>query len=147
MKNALHLFDWKGQQVLFPHPFPSLWQKPNTLSMLRHYYDWTRQTSLPKPGVDKEAIAQLPPIQLYNMKDDPTESKNVYQEHPEIVSELKDLLQKYIREGRSTPGKAQSNDAVNKWEQIKGIMHDDWRISGRKKQLKALVWKLILKKK
>ena len=81
--------------------------------------------SYPKPGVDKEAIAQLPPIQLYNMKDDPTESKNVYQEHPEIVSELKDLLQKYIREGRSTPGKAQSNDAVNKWEQIKGIMHDD----------------------
>ena len=81
--------------------------------------------SYPKPGVDKEAIAQLPPIQLYNMKDDPTESKNVYQEHPEIVSELKDLLQKYIREGRSTPGKAQSNDAVNQWEQIKGIMHDD----------------------
>ena len=81
--------------------------------------------SYPKPGVDKEAIAQLPPIQLYNMKDDPTESKNVYQEHPEIVSELKDLLQKYIREGRSTPGKAQSNDAVNKWEQIEGIMHDD----------------------
>ena len=66
-----------------------------------------------------------PPDTTYNMKDDPTESKNVYQEHPEIVSELKDLLQKYIREGRSTPGKAQSNDAVNKWEQIKGIMHDD----------------------
>ena len=68
-------------------------------------FDTTPPPSYPKPGVDKEAIAQLPPIQLYNMKDDPTESKNVYQEHPEIVSELKDLLQKYIREGRSTPEK------------------------------------------
>ena len=53
-QDALHLFDWKGQQVLFPHPFPSLWQKPNTLSMLRHYYDWTRQTSL---NYEKDKLA------------------------------------------------------------------------------------------
>lgn len=39
------------------------------------------------------------------MKEDPTKSRNVYLENPEIVKELKDLLQKYIREGRSTPGK------------------------------------------
>ena len=81
--------------------------------------------SFPKPGVDKDVIANLPPIQLFNMKDDPIESKNVYREHPEIVKELKQLLQKYIREGRSTPGSNQTNDAVNKWEQIKGIMQDD----------------------
>lgn len=81
--------------------------------------------SYPKPNVDKEVIATLPPIQLYNMKQDPEEKTNVYKEHPEVVKELKLLLQKYIQEGRSTPGKAQPNDATNKWEQIKGIMHDD----------------------
>ena len=34
-------------------------------------------------------------------------------------------LQKYIQDGRSTPGTVQKNDATNKWEQIKGIMQDD----------------------
>ena len=74
---------------------------------------------------DKEVIATLPPIQLYNMKQDPGEKNNVYQEHPEVVQELKQLLQKYIQDGRSTPGTVQKNDATNKWEQIKGIMQDD----------------------
>ena len=81
--------------------------------------------SYPKPNVDKEVIATLPPIQLYNMKQDPGEKNNVYQEHPEVVQELKQLLQKYIQDGRSTPGTVQKNDATNKWEQIKGIMQDD----------------------
>ena len=29
----------RANKFFFPHPFPSLWQEPNTLSMLRHYYD------------------------------------------------------------------------------------------------------------
>ena len=81
--------------------------------------------SYPKPGVDKEVIAKLPPLQVYDMQEDPSETTNVYLEHPEIVKELKALLKKYIKEGRSTPGKVQANDATRKWEQIKGIMQDD----------------------
>lgn len=81
--------------------------------------------SFPRPGTDKEVIATLPPIQLYNMKTDPTESKNVYSDHPEIVKELKELLQKYIREGRSTPGSMQANDATSQWTQIESIMQND----------------------
>lgn len=81
--------------------------------------------SYPKPGIDKDVIAALPPIQLYNMKEDSTESKNIYKEHPERVKELNSLLQKYIRDGRSTPGSTQPNDATHQWEQIKGIMQDN----------------------
>lgn len=81
--------------------------------------------SYPKPNVDKEAIASLPLIQLYDMDQDPGEKHNVYKEHPDIVEELRALLQQYIKNGRSTPGTPQKNDAVHKWEQVKGIMHDD----------------------
>jgi arylsulfatase A-like enzyme len=39
--------------------------------------------------------------QLYDMESDPGEMNNVYEEHPEIVSRLTELLDKYKREGRS----------------------------------------------
>ena len=41
--------------------------------------------------------------QLYDMEEDAGETMNVYTEHPEIVAELTDLLDKYEREGRSAP--------------------------------------------
>ena len=66
--------------------------------------------SYPKPGKDDSVIASLPPYQLYNMKTDPSESKNLYDQYPEIVNELKGLILKYINDGRSTPGKTQKND-------------------------------------
>ena len=47
-----------------------------------------------------------PQGQLYNMKDDPGETRNLYQEHPEIVRRLTALLNKYDVEGRSRPGTA-----------------------------------------
>lgn len=77
--------------------------------------------SYPRPSKDKEIIATLPPIQLYNMADDPKESKNVYKEHPEVVEELKGILARYIKEGRSTPGKSQKNESEENWKQIKWI--------------------------
>ena len=42
-------------------------------------------------------------IQLYNIATDPAETKNVYQNHPEIVKELKALLKKYKTQGYSRP--------------------------------------------
>jgi hypothetical protein len=59
----------------------------------------------------------LPAVQLYNLTSDPVETKNVQAEHPEIVTRLTKLLEKYVADGRSTPGKALKNDAtVDIWK-------------------------------
>ncbi len=46
------------------------------------------------------------PGQLYDMKHDPTEQHNLYQDpaHQEIVKELRNLLERYKRQGHSRPG-------------------------------------------
>ncbi|MFI3331764.1 MAG: arylsulfatase [Rikenellaceae bacterium] len=76
--------------------------------------------SAPKSS-NKAAWANLPPVQLYNMKTDPSEKTNLQDKYPEKVEELKALLTKYIKEGRSTPGKAQKNDGPELWEQLHWI--------------------------
>jgi len=77
--------------------------------------------SFPRPN-NKSAIDSLPKYQLYNLKEDPSETKNLIASNPKKVKELKDLLTKYIAEGRSTPGKPQENDAIKKeWKQINFI--------------------------
>ncbi|MFO1002462.1 MAG: arylsulfatase [Planctomycetaceae bacterium] len=50
------------------------------------------------------------PGELFNLREDPAQRDNRYGEKPELVLELKSLLQKYQREGRSTPGAPQKND-------------------------------------
>ncbi len=50
------------------------------------------------------------PGELFNVREDLAERHNDFAEKPELVAELKALLEKYKRDGRSTPGKAQSND-------------------------------------
>ncbi|MEZ4658778.1 MAG: hypothetical protein R2911_14505 [Caldilineaceae bacterium] len=71
--------------------------------------------SYPAPGPE---CAGLPPLQLYNLDADIGERQNVAAAHPEIVEELTDLLTRYIREGRSTPGDPQSNAGGALWEQL-----------------------------
>ena len=71
----------------------------------------------PRPN-NKEALKGLPPMQLYDMYGDPEETHNLLDVYPDKVKELKDLLIKYIDEGRSTPGKVQKNDTVEQWEQL-----------------------------
>lgn len=73
--------------------------------------------SAPTP-TDTLALDSLPPIQLYNMKDDSSETTNVEAEHPEIVSRLRALMAKYVREGRSTPGAPQKNDGEYPWKEL-----------------------------
>jgi hypothetical protein len=41
---------------------------------------------------------------------DLSERRNLYGERADKVRELKELLEKYKREGRSTPGASQQND-------------------------------------
>lgn len=57
---------------------------------------------------DSEVVKQgLPPIQLYDMESDPSETKNVQAENPEIVDRLLNDLEKQVDQGRSTPGAPQ----------------------------------------
>ncbi|MDY3070167.1 MAG: arylsulfatase [Parabacteroides sp.] len=78
--------------------------------------------SVPKPN-SKEASV-LPPIQLYNLENDPSEQNNLFNQHPDIVKELLSLLRKQIREGRSTPGKTLSNDMEGEWNQLDYVFKD-----------------------
>ena len=48
--------------------------------------------------------------ELFNLREDPAQRHNRYAEKPELVRELKTLLEKYLREGRSTAGVPQQND-------------------------------------
>ena len=44
-----------------------------------------------------------PTWRLYHLADDPTETTDLAAEHPDKVSELRDLLNQYRASGRSTP--------------------------------------------
>lgn len=60
---------------------------------------------------DPEAMKQgLPDTQLYRIGEgDLAEQKNVAAEHPEVVAQMTKLLEKYVADGRSTPGAPQQN--------------------------------------
>ena len=54
--------------------------------------------SLEHVGEDQDA-----PSQLYNLRTDPAESKNLLGQHPEIATELKAKLEEIKSSGRSAP--------------------------------------------
>ena len=59
----------------------------------------------------------LPDVQLYDLSRDDVEQANVQDKHPEVVQQLTKLLEKYVAEGRSTPGAPQANDVpVDIWK-------------------------------
>lgn len=60
-------------------------------------------------------LTGMPPIQLYDLQNDPCEQVNVEAEHPEIVSSLSAILADCIRNGRSTEGSPQKNTAASDW--------------------------------
>ena len=72
--------------------------------------------SYPVPG--KDDLSAFPPVQLYNLQNDIGEKINVYQQHPEVVDRLTNLLTEYVKNGRSTPGIPQKNDGGNWWPQL-----------------------------
>jgi arylsulfatase A-like enzyme len=63
-----------------------------------------------KPGDPEARKLNLPAVQLYDMHADISERRNLQADHPEVVDRLTKLLEKYIAEGRSTPGPRQTND-------------------------------------
>lgn len=69
---------------------------------LRGEPDWLKQ--------QRGYTAHNQPGELYDLRQDLPERRNLFAEHPDKVRELKDLLEKYVRDGRSTPGVLQTND-------------------------------------
>jgi hypothetical protein len=57
--------------------------------------------SAPRPG--RPEAKGLPPVQLYHLRDDPSERLNLQNEYPEVVTGLRRLFERYVAEGRSTP--------------------------------------------
>jgi arylsulfatase A-like enzyme len=65
-----------------------------------------------KPLDAAAAKEGLPPVQLYDMETDAAETKNLRAERPEVVAELRALLERYVADGRSTPGARRANDVA-----------------------------------
>lgn len=63
--------------------------------------------SYPRPGRDN--TKELPALQLFDLEADPGEETNLYEKHPEVVQKLTALMEKYVAQGRSTPGQPQAN--------------------------------------
>ena len=79
--------------------------------------DWkliiSPNSGLTPDGKPEKSTKVLPEEMLYNLKSDIAETTNVAEQYPEKVEELKQLLIKQIREGRSTPGNIQANDEID----------------------------------
>src|SRR5262249_5208057 len=71
--------------------------------------------SVPRPGLD--GSDKLPLVQLYDLSGDISEKANLQAKHPDVVEKLTKLLEKYVVEGRSNPGKPQKNTGeVDIWK-------------------------------
>lgn len=60
----------------------------------------------------------MPDVQLYNLKTDPSETENLQAKYPEVVKEMLETLTATVINGRSSKGRAQSNDGANWWKQL-----------------------------
>lgn len=77
---------------------------------------WKLEFCIGSGGWSKGGVEE-PPGQLYDMSKDVGERVNEYREHPEIVSRLTKLLEKYVADGRSIAGPPRKIDApVNIWK-------------------------------
>jgi arylsulfatase A len=67
---------------------------------------WNHTLGMPRIPENKTLDGQL-----YDMRSDVYEERNLAASHPERISQLKDLLRHLVEQGRSTPGVPQPNDA------------------------------------
>ncbi len=65
---------------------------------------------------DRGYAAHAEPGELYNLAADPAQKTNRYATEPAKVKELSVLMEKYVSEGRSTPGPKQTNDVNVNWD-------------------------------
>lgn len=76
----------------------------------------------PKPG---EESADAPRFQLYDLSKDIGETKNVIEDYPEVVKELKATLKSHILRGRSTEGPEQENNGQQIWDTIRWVEEEE----------------------
>lgn len=69
-------------------------------------------------------LAELPAMQLFDLKKDPAEKKNIIhtKRYEKEVKEMTQHIKRYVENGRSTPGKKVVNDTDNVWKQINIFM-------------------------
>ena len=67
----------------------------------------------PRPG--SEAARLLPPLQLFNLSQDVSESMNLIASEPNVVRELTQEMNDLIERGRSTSGPPLKNSAKVEW--------------------------------
>lgn len=76
----------------------------------------------PKPGEEAE---HAPKIQLYDLTQDIGERRNLAEEKPEMVKEMRSILRNHVLRGRSTPGDVQKNTGEAVWETVKWLLEDE----------------------
>lgn len=54
--------------------------------------------------------------ELFNLANDPSQKHNLYAQEPSKVLELTTLMERYVTQGRSTPGVMQNNDVKIAWD-------------------------------
>ncbi len=70
--------------------------------------DWFRK--------DRGYIAHTEKGELFDLAKDPAQKDNRYAAEPDRVKELATLMEKYVSDGRSTPGEKQKNDVDITWD-------------------------------
>lgn len=76
------------------------------------------------------------PQELFDLRDDISETTNVIHKHPDIVKELTQILAEQVKNGRSTEGKPQKNEPNNptgEWPQLEWMEDYDTYIQSFKK--------------
>ena len=93
------------QKAVEPVRGPVVMQAGSTPSMMIRSGDWKLITQLGSGGFSAPKQVQPGPNdpegQLYNLRDDRRETKNLYLEHPRIVARLKGELDQIVQAERS----------------------------------------------
>ncbi len=73
---------------------------------------------------DRQLMATLPPVQLYDMRNDVGETTNLEELYRDRIGKMTAKMRRYILDGRSTPGPPQPNDTGPEWPQTLIFMRD-----------------------
>ncbi len=110
--NMLPVFTGEARETIRPYLLTQTWT--NKLAIRKGDWKYLDHTGSGGNNYDREGDWALKPYvlpeldpdapgQLYNLKADPGETTNLYSKHPEIVAELKALLDQSVQAGRSAP--------------------------------------------
>ena len=91
----------KGKRKLIFGPSSGGWSNPGPPS---------KKVIKGRTFIDPDKLEENEWMQLYDLKADPSELNNLYGQYPEVVQQRTEIGQRYIDDGRSTPGVKQENE-------------------------------------